>query len=173
MGSSSSDATADASEILEGATAYVNNEKITGTIPTKAAETFYPSVENQIITSGQYLNGDQVIQGIQVTNLVAENSAKGVVVGVGDAINPARITNVVGTYESYPVINLLEPESFSIFSKAFKITAEQYQTLHDLGLQEVAKFTWPDIEDEQPVILTHFATKTGSSSFSLLHWEIQ
>ena len=173
VGSSSSDATADASEILEGATAYVNNEKITGTIPTKAAETFYPSVENQIITSGQYLNGDQVIQGIQVTNLVAENIAKGVVVGVGDAINPARITNVVGTYESYPVINLLEPESFSIFSKAFKITAEQYQTLHDLGLQEVAKFTWPDIEDEQPVILTHFATKTGSSSFSLLHWEIQ
>lgn len=57
------DASAVAADILSGKTGYVNDVKLTGTIPSLAAVSYTPGVADQIISAGQYLSGDQTIIG--------------------------------------------------------------------------------------------------------------
>ena len=71
-----SDATATASDILSGKTAYVNGEQITGSVTGKSAATYTPGTSDQTIASGQYLSGAQTIKGD--SNLVAGNIKSGV-----------------------------------------------------------------------------------------------
>lgn len=75
-GIDTSDATAAPSDILSGKTAYVNGDKITGTIESLDATTYTPSAENQIISQGKYLSGNQTILGD--SNLIPENIKAGV-----------------------------------------------------------------------------------------------
>lgn len=63
-----------------------NNEVVTGTIPTQAAQTITPGTSNKTIASGRYLTGTQTIKGD--ANLVAGNIKSGV-----------SIFGVAGTFE--------------------------------------------------------------------------
>lgn len=96
-GTFTSDANAAAGDILSGKTAYVNGNKITGSIPSQAAQTINASTSDQTIASGRYLSGTQTIRKITTTNLTAANIKQGVTVKVGDSGNDGRITNITGT----------------------------------------------------------------------------
>jgi len=67
IGNISSECTAIASNILSGKTAYSGGSKITGTIPSKGAQTYSPSTSAQTIASGQYLSGTQTISAVTGT----------------------------------------------------------------------------------------------------------
>lgn len=86
-GLDTSDATATASDILNGKTAYVDGEKITGNIAFQAAKTITPSTVNQIaISAGYYASGSVTVKGD--SNLVAGNIKSG-----------TSIFGIIGTYE--------------------------------------------------------------------------
>ena len=84
-GTDTSDATATAGDILNGKTAYVKGEKVTGTITIKGAQVYTPRATDQTILAGYYLKGNQTIEGD--ANLIADNIKKGV-----------SIFGVAGTY---------------------------------------------------------------------------
>lgn len=86
-GSSTEDATATPGDILAGKTAYTSTGKVTGIIPTLAAQTITPSTANKTIANGQYLGGTQTIKGDP--NLTSSNIKKNV-----------SIFGVVGALES-------------------------------------------------------------------------
>lgn len=82
---------ASSSDILSGHTAYSDEgTQITGTIPSKGAQTYTPTTTNQTIASGQYLDGTQTIQGD--ANLIPDNIVNGV-----------SIFGVSGTASNYQV----------------------------------------------------------------------
>lgn len=58
-GTATSDATASNEQVLTGQTAYVNGEKIEGTMPNNGELTFIPSDEQQVIPSG-YTEGGYI-----------------------------------------------------------------------------------------------------------------
>lgn len=63
------DATASGDDMLYGKTAYSQGAKISGTITSKAAETYNPSTTAQTITAGQYLSGAQTIAAVTADNI--------------------------------------------------------------------------------------------------------
>lgn len=84
-GTFTADADAGAADLLSGRTAYVNGEKVTGSIPSKAAATYTPAAADQTIEAGQYLSGAQTVRGD--ANLKAENIKQGVsIFGVAGAL---------------------------------------------------------------------------------------
>lgn len=86
-GIDTSDATATASDILNGKTAYANGKKITGTIASQAAKTVTPSTSSQTaVAKNMYTTGVVTVAGD--SNLVAENIKNGI-----------SIFGVAGTYE--------------------------------------------------------------------------
>lgn len=62
-GTFTADGTAAAGDMLSGKVAYVKGQKVTGTIPSKAAASYKPGTAAQTIKAVQYLSGDQTIEG--------------------------------------------------------------------------------------------------------------
>lgn len=62
-GTFTADGTAAAGDMLFGKTGYVKGQKVTGTIPSKAAASYKPGTSAQTIKAVQYLSGDQTIEG--------------------------------------------------------------------------------------------------------------
>ena len=87
-------ATATAAQILSGQTAWVNGNKITGSMSSKGAQVYTPSTVNQTIGAGQYLSGVQTISGDP--NLLAKNIKSGV-----------KIFGVTGTLAYIPTATYL------------------------------------------------------------------
>ena len=63
-------------EMLEGSTGYAKGKLVTGSIKRKEAQTYIPGTTDQTISSGQYLNGDQIVKGD--VHLVASNIKSGI-----------------------------------------------------------------------------------------------
>lgn len=80
-----SDATAAAADILKDKTAYVNGQKVTGTITSVNAQTITPTTTDQTINGNVFLVGAITVAGD--ANLLAENIKSGV-----------TIFGVTGTY---------------------------------------------------------------------------
>lgn len=58
--------------------------KVTQSITTKAAQTYYATTADQTIASGQYLSGAQTIKKLTATNLSGENIKPGVTISVNN-----------------------------------------------------------------------------------------
>lgn len=86
------DATLDnGNKMLSGETAYANGVKYTGSISSKAAQTYTPTTSDQTINAGQYLSGVQTIKGD--ANLSPSNIASGVsIFGVIGSLSSATIS---------------------------------------------------------------------------------
>lgn len=81
---------------------FVNSsgQLITGTIPSKGAQTYTPKTVSQTIAKGQYLSGNQTIQGDG--NLIASNIKSGVsifgVSGTAPIVKTADLSKAVISY---------------------------------------------------------------------------
>lgn len=100
-GTDVSDTTATAADVLAGKSFHLaDGTKTTGTIPSQAAQTIYPSVSDQIIAADKYLAGAQTVKGVKISQtLTAENIAQGVTVEIGDTDDPDRLVSIVGTHQ--------------------------------------------------------------------------
>lgn len=87
IGLNTSDANAVSSDIKQGKTAYVNGQKITGSLAPYGPQTITPTTQNQSFGPGVYLNGQITVLGS--TALIPGNIKSGV-----------NIFGVVGTHVS-------------------------------------------------------------------------
>ena len=98
------DETITAADILNGKKGIGASGEVTGTIQSKAAESYNPSTSDQTINANQYLSGAQTIRAVVVSGLSASVVASGVTVKVGCSADDDCVASITGTLAS-PVIS--------------------------------------------------------------------
>ena len=77
---------------------HAGSGKVSQSIPTKAAATYYPGASEQTIAAGQYLSGAQKIGAVSQENLIGANIKPGITVKIKNAIG--NIFSVASTMAS-------------------------------------------------------------------------
>lgn len=76
---------------------------VQGTIPTKAAATYYATTSDQTISAKQYLGGAQTIKALTQTNLVAANIIKGKTITINNG--NANVWSVAGSLDVQSILS--------------------------------------------------------------------
>ena len=121
---SQTSATAVAGDILSGKTAWVNGNKITGSIGSLGATTYTPGTSDKTIAAGKYLSGIQTIKGD--SNLKSEYIMSGVnIFGVSGSIRLEKNKGIIydnvldytqKTYLPHNKIYVLQPNSYYLIT---------------------------------------------------------
>lgn len=131
------DATALASHILQGETAYVNEVKVKGTMPNNESLNFIPSIESQLIPKG-YIDGGTIaaVTSSIDKNIIAENIKEGV-----------SILGVEGTLkEDVKLFNTIEELNQDSTAKEGDLAVVyQTKTKNWDGVQAVSYLIFPKI----------------------------
>ena len=148
--------TAIASDLLSGKTAYVNGQKINGSIQSIIQAEFTPSTVDQTIYAGRYIAGNQVIKGSP--NLIASNIKSGV-----------QIFNVTGTYEALLIRNdLFKNDSTALTDYGSQIYfktvgIQDYPTINDATSLSDMVLTYNGICSSE----TNWELRISSNTFGL------
>lgn len=128
-GVDTSDATAKAENILNGATAYVNGEKVTGTMPENSVTSTEITTANQVVTvaKGYHTGGDTIsISSADQANIIASNIKKDV-----------TILGVTGTVEEGTKINAQSKTVSPTFVAQEVTPDEDYNVLSSVTVKSI------------------------------------
>ena len=131
--------TATAGQILSGQTAWVNGNKLTGTIASLAGQTITPSASQQTVScSGKYMLGNIVVYAVNVFK-------EGSISGTASASTLQSYTLSDGTQLAFPYVLLQVPSLSQIRSFTATNSNATYYTSYDAlsGICEMHKYLDP------------------------------
>ncbi|MFW2490957.1 hypothetical protein ACN077_20680 [Clostridium chromiireducens] len=139
-----SDALATASQLLAGASAYVNGLKVLGSIQSKSATTYNPSTTAQTIAQGLYLSGDQTIAPVTGTSNVGHvlagytfSSANGINL-TGNIPSKGATTITPGTTNQVVSANQYLSGAITVLGDPDLISSNIVDTTNVFGVQGTA-----------------------------------
>lgn len=156
--------TAIKTDILPNKTAWVNGEKVTGSMPTLDAQTITPGKNTQYLYSGRYLSGTQTIKGD--INLEAKNIKEGI-----------TIFGITGTYTATPSYKIKGtwrmdankfasywPSTDSVFEQSLAFKVKQTYSETNIGYIPYNKMSFGYVTGDALKTITYDSTLAYASS---------